>query len=116
LLLASSDAASLYSSIPDGFAHSCQAFEDMVENRSDEYLWMVTMDQIQCVSWTWNVFESQHSMVLLLPVNSNESLLQELSIALLKNTRQILFEGCFESSKFLLTTVVLESSFNFQSI
>jgi hypothetical protein len=42
----------------------------------------------------------------LLPVNSNETLLQELSISLLKNTRQIVFE----SSKILLSTVALESS------
>jgi hypothetical protein len=48
---------------------------------------------------------------VLLPVNSNKTLL-ELSIALLKNTRQIVFEGCFESSN---TTVALESRFNLLS-
>jgi hypothetical protein len=52
---------------------------------------------------------------LLLPVNSNETLLQELSISLLKNARQIGFEGCFESSKILLSTVALESRFNLLS-
>jgi hypothetical protein len=31
---------------------------------------------------------------VLLPVNSNETLLQELSISLLKNTRKIVFESC----------------------
>jgi hypothetical protein len=38
---------------------------------------------------------------VLLPVISNETLLQELSISLLKNKRQIVFEfeSCFESSK-----------------
>jgi hypothetical protein len=40
-------------------------------------------------------------------VNLNETLLQELSIVLLKNTRQIAFEGCSESSMFLLTMVAL---------
>jgi hypothetical protein len=51
---------------------------------------------------------------VLLIVNSNEILLQELSIALLKNTRQIVFEGSFESSMFLLTAVALESSLHHQ--
>jgi hypothetical protein len=48
---------------------------------------------------------------VLLPVNSNETLLQELSISLLKITRQIVFESCFESNKILLSTVALESRF-----
>jgi hypothetical protein len=48
---------------------------------------------------------------VLLPVNSNETLLQELSISLLKNARQIVFE----SSKILLSTVALESRFNLLS-
>jgi hypothetical protein len=52
---------------------------------------------------------------VLLPVNLNETLLQELSISLLKNTRQIVFESCFESSKILLSMVALESRFNILS-
>jgi hypothetical protein len=51
-----------------------------------------------------------------LPVNSNETLLQELSISLLKNTRQIVVESCFESNNILLSTVALESRFNLLSI
>jgi hypothetical protein len=46
---------------------------------------------------------------VLLPVNSNETLLEEFSISLLKNTRQIVLESCFESNKILLSTVALES-------
>jgi hypothetical protein len=48
--------------------------------------------------------------------DSNETL-QELSIFLLKNSRQIEFESCFESSKILLSTVALEieSRFNLLS-
>jgi hypothetical protein len=52
---------------------------------------------------------------VLLPVNSNETLLHVLSISLLKNTRQIVFESCFESSKILLSTVALESRFKLLS-
>jgi hypothetical protein len=35
-----------------------------------------------------------------------------LSISLLKNTRQIVLESCFESNKILLSTVAFESRFN----
>jgi hypothetical protein len=38
-----------------------------------------------------------------------------LSISLLKDTRQIVLESCFESSKILLSTVALESRFNLLS-
>jgi hypothetical protein len=58
------------------------------------------------------VFDTQFWGVGPPPLFLPDETFQELSISLLKNTRPIVFEGCFESSKFLLATVALESRFS----
>jgi hypothetical protein len=90
------------------------------EQRMD---WIMNLDKISFQlkrKLNFAVFSTDEKLiaanVVACELKSNETLLQELSIYLLKNTRQMVhvFEGCFESSKFLLTTVALENIQSFE--